>query len=931
MAKYRRKSGAARSRAGRCPSEPGRANALRLCVKETDERADALRAASSAVGAVPPPMSPPEATTGAPPGVILERGQTIDRFVVLGLVGRGGMGEVYAAYDPELDRKVAIKLLRARGDAADQKTRLLREAQAIAKLQHPNVVVVYDVGTFGDSIFIAMEFVEGRTVGGWLAAGTGARTRREILDVYLAAGRGLAAAHAAGLVHRDFKPDNVMVTNDGQVRVMDFGLARHVSEAPEAPPPALPISGADDVGDTFDPAHDPEATVDLRKAARDTGPISGKYLSIKLTQTGAMLGTPAYMAPEQFAVRSTDARTDQFSFCVALYEALYGARPFDGETFVALMTSVTTGSVNASPAKTRVPGWLRRVLLRGLATEPGARWGSMAELLKALETDPTVRTRRIVAAVAMSLLLGAGVLAARKVTGTHEAMCGGAGAKWAGVWTPGGAPSPRNASIHKAFLATGLSYAEQAWRGASRYLDDYAAGWAGAYKDACEATHVRGEQSAEVLDLRMGCLRDRLSAARALTDVFAAANGAAVDNAVSAAAALPRLDRCADVALLKATIQPPDDEAVRKKVVELAERTARLAAKTSAGQCGEAEKEAPVLIADARAVGYRPVLADALDAAGHLSDFCVAENVGIARFREAYSVALSSRDDEAAADAAVSLSCFTLRNQTKDLGAAQQWLEIGRAMVDRIGGQTRLAGMVGEAQASIFRHSGRYDESIEAWKRAAKILEPLGKDHPESMSTANDLALTLQTAGRLEEARTTLAELLASQERVLGAEHPKLTFPLNNYGEVLNRLGRHAEARAAFERALGIWRRSGADLFYISYGLTGLGIAELGEGRAHDAIGPLTEALAIRVEKKAGRAELGETRFALARALWSKPEERARALALARDAREDYAHGADADYPAPDIAAWLRAPSVAAPANLALAARTASPSEFPDR
>src|SRR4051794_21477045 len=167
-----------------------------------------------------PPSPAPTASLG------LERGQTIDRFVVIGLVGRGGMGEVYAAYDPELDRKVAIKLLRARGDTSEGKTRLLREAQAIAKLQHPNVVVVYDVGTFKDSVFIAMEFVEGRTAGGWLLAAP--RTRREIMDVYVAAGRGLAAAHAAGLVHRDFKPDNVMVTNDGQVRVMDFGLARQV-------------------------------------------------------------------------------------------------------------------------------------------------------------------------------------------------------------------------------------------------------------------------------------------------------------------------------------------------------------------------------------------------------------------------------------------------------------------------------------------------------------------------------------------------------------------------------------------------------------------------------------------------------------------------------------------------------------------------------
>jgi tetratricopeptide (TPR) repeat protein len=876
-------------------------------------------------------MSPsPEKESGAPAGVILERGQTIDRFVVLGLVGRGGMGEVYAAYDPELDRKVAIKLLRTRGDAADGKTRLLREAQAIAKLQHPNVVVVYDVGTFGESVFLAMEFVEGRTVGGWLEAGVGPRPPREILGVYVAAGRGLAAAHAAGLVHRDFKPDNVMVTTDGQVRVMDFGLARHVNDAPDEPPPPLPVSGAETIGETFDPTFDPEATADLRKAKLpDGGPSSGKYLSLKLTQTGAMLGTPAYMSPEQFTGRPTDARTDQFSFCVALYEALYGARPFEGDTFVALMTSVTKGAVKAPPAKTRVPGWVRRILLRGLATDPAARFPSMTALLAALETDPTVRVRRAVAVVAISLLVGASALAARKASGSHEAMCGGAASRWAGVWTAGDAASARNASIHRAFLATGRSYAEQAWKGAARYLDDYAARWTGAYTDACEATHVRGEQSDEVLDLRMACLRDRLTAARALTDVFASANGTAVDNAVTAAAALPRLDRCADVALLKSTIQPPDDEGVRRKVARLQERTARLAAVTSAGQCAEAEKEAPALVADARALGYRPVLADALDAAGHLSDFCVEERVGIDRFREAYTVALSSRDDETAADAAAELSLFVLRNQTKDESAARDWLEVSRAMVERIGGQVRLAGLVAEAQASILRHTGHYPEAIEAWKRAAKIQAPLGPDHPDAMSTANDLGLTYLAAGQLEEARAQFAALVATSERVLGAEHPKITFPLDNLGEVENRLGRHAEARAAFERALTIWRRSGADPFYIAYGLTGLGLAYLGEGRPSDAVAPLTEALAIRSEKHGGPGEIGETRFALARALWSQPAERERARALASAARDDYARETDNTSPAPDIAEWLRSPSVSPPPNLVLAARTAGPSESP--
>src|SRR6476659_5951064 len=175
---------------------------------------------------MPPDPAPPDQ------GQALPRGATIGRYIVLGLVGRGGMGEVYAAYDPELDRKVAVKLLRVKpGNGVSRhegRQRTLREAQAIARLSHPNVVVVFDVGTYQDQVFIAMEFVEGNTATYWRQASD--RSWQDIMKVFLAAGRGLAAAHEKGLVHRDFKPDNVMVGRDNQVRVMDFGLARQVTE-----------------------------------------------------------------------------------------------------------------------------------------------------------------------------------------------------------------------------------------------------------------------------------------------------------------------------------------------------------------------------------------------------------------------------------------------------------------------------------------------------------------------------------------------------------------------------------------------------------------------------------------------------------------------------------------------------------------------------
>ncbi len=286
----------------------------------------------------------------------------IGRYIVIDELGAGGMGVVYAAYDPELDRKVAIKLMYAEADsgrAHRSQALLLREAQALAKLSHPNIVAIHDVGVYAGQVFVAMEFVAGRTVRGWREEA--ARDWQEILAVFVQAGRGLMAAHAVGLVHRDVKPDNLLVGDDGRVRVADFGVARH------------------------DPTHEVELSSTQASGARALATVAGR---------GARVGTPAYMAPEQHDNEGVGPHSDQFSFCVALYEALYGQRPFLGDTATALIGAIERGVPRRPDTAVKLPVWLERAVLRGLAPDPADRWPSMQALLDVLALERDVRRAR---------------------------------------------------------------------------------------------------------------------------------------------------------------------------------------------------------------------------------------------------------------------------------------------------------------------------------------------------------------------------------------------------------------------------------------------------------------------------------------------------------------------------------------------------------
>jgi hypothetical protein len=328
------------------------------------------------------------------PAEMLEEGATIGRYRLLTRIGAGAMGVVYAAYDTVLGRRVALKFLQTRSLEVDEgepfPARLAREARSMARLSHPNVVGVYDLGEHDGRLFVAMELVEGPTLTEWLRSG---RSVRAILDVIIGAGRGLAAAHARGVVHRDFKPDNILVAADGRARVTDFGLARALDDIASVP-------------------------------GRATGPVGTSVV----TRAGSIVGTPFYMAPEQLRGRAASDRSDQWSFAVVLYEALCGERPFDGDTLTALAQSIEEGRLRPFRRGTGVPRRVEHALLRALRARPEARFESMAAMLRALEPTQHVKRRLFVAAalVALAAAVLVSVMSVRaKNAPTHLRECRG--------------------------------------------------------------------------------------------------------------------------------------------------------------------------------------------------------------------------------------------------------------------------------------------------------------------------------------------------------------------------------------------------------------------------------------------------------------------------------------------------------------------------
>ena len=711
----------------------------------------------------------------------LDRGDTLGRYVVLAQLGAGGMGEVYTAYDPELDRRVALKVIRPASDAGSTQSaqaRLLDEAKALAKLSHPNVVAVHDVGAYEGDVFIAMEHVEGESLGVWLAKRK--RTWREIVDVIVAAGRGLEAAHAAGLVHRDIKPDNIMVGNDGRVRVLDFGVAL---------------------------------------AARTPQAGSG----------GALVGTPAYMAPEQFEHEPIGPYTDQFSLGVTLYEALWEQKPFEGDSLAELWVHVAEGRLKPPPPSD-VPARIEAAVVRALARKPEDRFPSLAAMLAALVPPQRSRWPWIAAAVAIAGA-AAGAFAIARAGGDHDSACRGFERELAGVWDPA-----RKSAVEQALAARPQDRA-----GIVKIVDEYAAAWTARKTEACRATRVTRAQSEAVMQQRMACLDTRRRELDAVIAIVVAPTPGAKAPGIESVANLSSLATCDNLAALghggpPATLAP-------QEVRELEDAEARGRALRLAGAYKQAREHAAALAERMERAGWSAASARVLVERGTAENLDGDPRAARETFFEAIRRAAAARDDASEAQAWVALAGVETAG-LRQPSEALRWAKHAEVALERAGndheqralllhhtgGALRLLGRHEEGLAKLlesralfvhalgpthyrvalesgaisnaYRTIGKLDLAIREGEAALAALSAvLGDKHPALGSMLNNLAIAYDNADRIDDARALLERSIVLKEQELGKQHPSLAASLLNLASIERRAGRFDIADAMWQRA----------------------------------------------------------------------------------------------------------------------------------
>lgn len=707
--------------------------------------------------------------------------QKIGRHIVVAKVGAGGMGIVYSAFDPELNRKVAVKLIRPDRESETARIRLVREAQAMARLKHVNVVTIHDTGLFEDSVYVVMDFIEGPTLLNWL--GDGSRPWRDIVGVFVQAGQGLAAAHAARFVHRDFKPENVMVDVSGTVKVTDFGLVRAFGDTPE---------GTAEVG--AEPL------------------IATHALGSHLSTQGSALGTPNFMAPEQHLGGVATPASDQYSFCIALYEALYAQHPFPGGDTVAQIARKCNGVI-ASPARPRraaIPARLHAAVVRGLAVDPAQRWPGMqellSELLSVLRYDPRRRRRQIAMSAGLTLALAA-------VFGVREydrratfATCTAESNEILRDWN-----DAARTRVHDAFLATGKEFAEPTFAKTTPWLDRWVNTWRHAAGDVCTAYRVDETLDAELYERARDCLDERRGDFVALVHELGATDAFVLPHATSVAAALTSVEACTQPMRLRerSTVDPSS----RREMLAIRAQLAQALSLEASGIYDQGLVVATAALTAARAANAVAQVAQAELRVGSIQDRLGKHVEAETSLRRALSWAREARAQQTAVESMIKL-VHVVGVGAGSFEAGKFWAEAAQTLLSLLSGehpdeQARLD----EALAAVHFEAGEYAEAAGLHARALATREAtLGSSHPDTARSLHNLAFVLGRSGQYDEAVRLFKQALAVREQAFGHEHPDVAETLDRFAVVHRLRGEYPEAIRLYTRALAIRERSLGEL-----------------------------------------------------------------------------------------------------------------------
>ncbi len=702
----------------------------------------------------------------------LPEGYEVGRYRIARRIGMGGMGVVYEALDPQLDRRVALKLVTFAGGSDEERdearTRMLREAQSLAVLSHPNVVTVYDAGTMDSSVFIAMEFVEGLSLADWIPQEK--PTLAEIVRTYCAAGEGLAAAHRAGLVHRDFKPQNVLLGADGRVRVIDFGIAR----------------GAQDAFASVTTQNEG----DVHSLATTTPNRSG--LSSPLTVEGVILGTPRYMSPEQRERKLADTRSDQYCFCCSLYEAIYGKTPVPGADLEK--SALGLGRDGKTP-----PRWLRNVLLRGLALDPADRFESMDALLAELRRDRRAWLTRAMVAVALVVAMAAA--SATFFREGPEGRCRRGSTQVRNLWT-----EPSQARLRGVLGGAGVPFADSLFAAVDKGLARFFRAYESSYVQACDATFVRASQSAALLDLRMSCLeRRRLQVQRVLQGAGKGATRETLQRIPEAIAHLSNVSHCGDTDSLKQAVPRPDDPKVAAKIEALEKELDAVEALSVAGKHADADALAKATFEKVQHVDYTPLRAQALFRRGVVHQTLARYDDALADYRGAALAAMAGKDSALAARAFINAIHVHANKSELDQGLALSFPTqvLLAAQSDNPVLQADYYATLG----SLHNSKSQFKEA-EASFRKALSLRSIAKipDDLDTASLLKDFGPALVALRKVDEAKRVLTRSVELAESILGPDNANMASFLGNLAYVYDEVGDAKKTAELDERVLRMQR-----------------------------------------------------------------------------------------------------------------------------